>query len=69
MNWKHHKSKVQLFLNDTYTALQQINERSFTMELFALITTVIGAAAVAARLCLLPVLDLSLEEFEGLSRR
>lgn len=39
------------------------------MELFAIITTVIGAATVAARLCLLPVLDVSLEEFEGLSRR
>ena len=39
------------------------------MELFAIITTVIGAAAVAARLCLLPVVDCSLEEFESLSRR
>jgi hypothetical protein len=39
------------------------------MELFAIITTVIGAAAVAARLCLLPVLDGSLEEFEALSRK
>lgn len=38
------------------------------MELFALFTTVIGAAAVAARLCLLPVVDCSLEEFEALSR-
>lgn len=39
------------------------------MELFAIITTVIGAAAFAARLCLLPVLDCSLEEFEALSRK
>jgi hypothetical protein len=32
------------------------------MELFALFTTVLGVAAVAARLCLLPVLDCSLED-------
>lgn len=52
-----------------YTALQQLNERMPIMELFALITTVIGAATVAARLCLQPVIDSSLEEFESLSRR
>lgn len=39
------------------------------MELFAIITTVVAAAAIAARVCLLPVLDCSLEEFEALSRR
>lgn len=39
------------------------------MELFAIITAVIGAAALAARVCLLPVLDGSLEEFEALSRK
>lgn len=39
------------------------------MELIAILTTVVGAAAVAARLCLLPVLDCSLEEFEALSRK
>lgn len=39
------------------------------MQVVALFTTVLGAAAVAARLCLLPVLDCSLEEFEALSRK
>jgi hypothetical protein len=39
------------------------------MELFTILTTVIGAATVAARLCLMPVVDSSLEEFEALSRR
>ena len=38
------------------------------MELFALFTTVIGAAAVAARICLVPVLDRSLAELETLAR-
>lgn len=69
MNRQHHKWKVQLFLIPPYTALQQLIERNHIMELFALITTVIGAAAVAARLCLLPVVDSSLEEFEALSRK
>ncbi|GAB2847215.1 hypothetical protein GCM10027277_14090 [Pseudoduganella ginsengisoli] len=39
------------------------------MEFIAIITSVVGAAAVAARLCLVPVLDSTLEEFEALSRK
>jgi hypothetical protein len=37
------------------------------MELFALFTTVVGAAAVAARICLVPILDRQLAEFEALA--
>jgi hypothetical protein len=39
------------------------------MELIAFFTTIVGAATVATRLCLLPVLDHSLEEFEALSNK
>lgn len=38
------------------------------MELIAFFTTLVGAATVAARLCLMPTVDRSLAEFEGLSR-
>ena len=38
------------------------------MEIIALFTAVIAAAAVAARICLQPVLDRSLEELETLAK-
>lgn len=38
------------------------------MELIALFTAVIAAAAIAARLCLQPMLDRSLEELETLAK-
>lgn len=38
------------------------------MELIALFTTVVGAAVVAARICLQPALDRSLEELETLAK-
>lgn len=38
------------------------------MEMIALFTAVIAAAAIAARLCLQPVLDRSLEELETLAK-
>lgn len=37
------------------------------MELIALFTTVVAAAAIAARICLVPVLDRSLAQFEALA--
>lgn len=38
------------------------------MELIALFTAVIAAAAIAARLCLQPMLDRSLQELETLAK-
>ncbi|WP_267875089.1 hypothetical protein [Massilia sp. Root418] len=38
------------------------------MELIALFTTVIAAAAIAARICLQPVVDRSLAELESLAK-
>jgi hypothetical protein len=38
------------------------------MELIALFTAVIAAAAIAARVCLQPMLDRSLEQLETLAK-
>jgi hypothetical protein len=38
------------------------------MELIALFTAVVGAAAIAARICLQPMLDRSLEQLETLAK-
>lgn len=38
------------------------------MEMIALFTTVIAAAAIAARICLQPILDRSLAELETLAK-
>lgn len=38
------------------------------MELIALFTAVVAAAAIAARVCLQPMLDRSLEQLETLAK-
>lgn len=37
------------------------------MELIALLTAVVGAAAIAARVCLMPTVDRTVAELEALS--